>query len=40
MGEIYIHLKKFDRAIENLKEALALSPDDSHIIVMLGNILQ
>ena len=31
--------KKFDRAIQYLREALALNQNDSEILVMLGNIL-
>lgn len=39
IGEIYMKEKKFDRAIQFLKEALSLNEKDSEILVMLGKIL-
>lgn len=39
MGEIFMKEKKFDRSVQYLKEALALNPTDSEVLVMLGNIL-
>jgi Tfp pilus assembly protein PilF len=39
MGEIFMKEKKFDRAVQFLKEALSLNEKDSEVLVMLGNIL-
>lgn len=39
IGEIYMKEKRFDRAVEYLKEALSLNERDSEVLVMLGNIL-
>jgi len=39
MGEIYLKEKKYDKAVEYLKEALVINKVDSPTLVLVGNIM-